>query len=140
MSKIVTCVATLMLVEDGRLNLNDPPTKLLPELKISRSGSVHGGRAANRAAQNAHRGETSTHAHEWVSMTPPRQRRTNQIVESRESLERTGSDKLHHQGCRVAAQASTGREGMNFKYRHYEQDGWVIGLGCRASRKGFGGR
>jgi CubicO group peptidase (beta-lactamase class C family) len=33
MSKIVTCVATLMLVEDGRLNLNDPVSKFLPELK-----------------------------------------------------------------------------------------------------------
>ena len=33
MSKIVTCVATLMLVEDGRLNLEDPVTKFLPELK-----------------------------------------------------------------------------------------------------------
>lgn len=33
MSKIITCVATLMLVEDGRLNLDDPVAKYLPELK-----------------------------------------------------------------------------------------------------------
>lgn len=33
MSKIITCVATLMLVEDGRLNLDDPVAKYLPEFK-----------------------------------------------------------------------------------------------------------
>jgi CubicO group peptidase (beta-lactamase class C family) len=33
MSKIITCVATLLLVEDGRLNLDDPVAKYLPELK-----------------------------------------------------------------------------------------------------------
>ena len=33
MSKIITCVATLMLVEDGRFNLDDPVAKYLPELK-----------------------------------------------------------------------------------------------------------
>jgi CubicO group peptidase (beta-lactamase class C family) len=33
MSKIVTCVATLMLVEDGWLNLDDRVTKFLQELK-----------------------------------------------------------------------------------------------------------
>lgn len=33
MSKIITCVATLMLVEDGQLSLSDPVTKFLPELK-----------------------------------------------------------------------------------------------------------
>jgi CubicO group peptidase (beta-lactamase class C family) len=33
MSKIITCVATLMLVEEGRLNLDDPVAKYLPELK-----------------------------------------------------------------------------------------------------------
>lgn len=33
MSKIVTCVATLMLMEEGRLSLDDPITKYLPELK-----------------------------------------------------------------------------------------------------------
>ena len=31
MSKLITCVATLMLVEDGRLNLDDPVAKYLPE-------------------------------------------------------------------------------------------------------------
>lgn len=33
MSKIITCVATLMLIEDGRLNLDDPVAKYLPEFK-----------------------------------------------------------------------------------------------------------
>ena len=33
MSKIITCVATLMLVEEGRFNLNDPVTNYLPELR-----------------------------------------------------------------------------------------------------------
>lgn len=33
MSKIITCVATLMLVEDGQLNLDDPVAKYLPEFK-----------------------------------------------------------------------------------------------------------
>jgi len=33
MSKIITCVATLMLSEDGRFNLDDPVAKYLPELK-----------------------------------------------------------------------------------------------------------
>ncbi len=33
MSKLITCVATLMLVEDGRLNLDDPVAKYLPEFK-----------------------------------------------------------------------------------------------------------
>ena len=33
MSKIITCVATLMLVEEGRFNLDDPVAKYLPELK-----------------------------------------------------------------------------------------------------------
>lgn len=32
-SKIITCVATLMLVEDGRFNLDDPVANYLPELK-----------------------------------------------------------------------------------------------------------
>jgi CubicO group peptidase (beta-lactamase class C family) len=33
MSKIITSVATLMLFEEGRFNLDDPVTKYLPELK-----------------------------------------------------------------------------------------------------------
>ena len=33
MSKIITCVATLMLFEEGKFNLDDPITKYLPELK-----------------------------------------------------------------------------------------------------------
>lgn len=33
MSKIITCVATLMLAEEGRFNLNDPVANYLPELK-----------------------------------------------------------------------------------------------------------
>src|ERR1044072_1565308 len=33
MSKIITCVATLMLFEDGRFNLDDPVAKYLPEMK-----------------------------------------------------------------------------------------------------------
>ena len=33
MSKLITCVATLMLIEEGRLNLDDPVAKYLPELK-----------------------------------------------------------------------------------------------------------
>jgi len=33
MSKIITCVATLMLLEDGKFNLDDPIAKYLPELK-----------------------------------------------------------------------------------------------------------
>ena len=33
MSKIITCAATLALLEDGRLNLDDPVAKYLPELK-----------------------------------------------------------------------------------------------------------
>ena len=33
MSKIVTCVATLMLLEEGRFNLDDPVGNYLPELK-----------------------------------------------------------------------------------------------------------
>jgi len=36
MSKIITCVATLMLMEDGRFNLDDPVAKYLPELKDMR--------------------------------------------------------------------------------------------------------
>jgi CubicO group peptidase (beta-lactamase class C family) len=36
MSKIVTCVATLMLMEDGRFNLDDPVANYLPELKDMR--------------------------------------------------------------------------------------------------------
>src|SRR5262249_5796932 len=33
MSKIITCVATLILFEDGRFNLDDPVANYLPELK-----------------------------------------------------------------------------------------------------------
>lgn len=33
MSKIITCAATLMLMEDGKYNLDDPVAKYLPELK-----------------------------------------------------------------------------------------------------------
>ncbi len=33
MSKIITCVATLMLFEEGQFNLDDPVTNYLPELK-----------------------------------------------------------------------------------------------------------
>jgi CubicO group peptidase (beta-lactamase class C family) len=33
MSKIITCVGTLILLEDGRFNLDDPISKYLPELK-----------------------------------------------------------------------------------------------------------
>ena len=33
MSKIITCAAALMLLEDGKYNLDDPITKYLPELK-----------------------------------------------------------------------------------------------------------
>jgi len=33
MSKMVTCVATLILLEDGKYNLDDPVSKYLPELK-----------------------------------------------------------------------------------------------------------
>lgn len=33
MSKIVTCAATLILMEDGKYNLDDPVSKYLPELK-----------------------------------------------------------------------------------------------------------
>ena len=33
MSKIITCVATLMLMEDGKYNLDDPVANYLPELK-----------------------------------------------------------------------------------------------------------
>jgi CubicO group peptidase (beta-lactamase class C family) len=33
MSKIITCVATLILVEDSKYNLDDPVAKYLPELK-----------------------------------------------------------------------------------------------------------
>ena len=33
MSKIITCAATLMLMEDGKFNLEDPVSKYLPELK-----------------------------------------------------------------------------------------------------------
>lgn len=33
MSKLITCVATLMLFEEGRFNLDDPVAKYLPELK-----------------------------------------------------------------------------------------------------------
>ncbi len=33
MSKIITCVATLMLFEEGRFNLDDPVANYLPELK-----------------------------------------------------------------------------------------------------------
>ena len=33
MSKIITCAATLMLMEDGKYNLDDPVSKYLPELK-----------------------------------------------------------------------------------------------------------
>ena len=33
MSKIITCAATLMLMEDGKFNLDDPVAKYLPELK-----------------------------------------------------------------------------------------------------------
>lgn len=33
MSKIITCAATLVLLEDGKFNLDDPVAKYLPELK-----------------------------------------------------------------------------------------------------------
>jgi CubicO group peptidase (beta-lactamase class C family) len=33
MSKIITCVGTLILLEDGKFNLDDPVSKYLPELK-----------------------------------------------------------------------------------------------------------
>jgi CubicO group peptidase (beta-lactamase class C family) len=33
MSKLITCVATLMLVEEGRFNLDDPVARYLPELQ-----------------------------------------------------------------------------------------------------------
>jgi len=33
MSKIITCAATLVLLEEGKFNLDDPVTKYLPELK-----------------------------------------------------------------------------------------------------------
>ena len=33
MSKIITCAATLILLEEGKFNLDDPITKYLPELK-----------------------------------------------------------------------------------------------------------
>jgi CubicO group peptidase (beta-lactamase class C family) len=33
MSKIITCAATLILLEDGKFNLDDPVSKYLPELK-----------------------------------------------------------------------------------------------------------
>ncbi len=33
MSKIITCVATLVLVEEGRFSLDDPVADYLPELK-----------------------------------------------------------------------------------------------------------
>ena len=33
MSKLITCVATLMLFEEGRFNLDDPVVKYLPELR-----------------------------------------------------------------------------------------------------------
>jgi CubicO group peptidase (beta-lactamase class C family) len=33
MSKLITCVATLLLLEEGRFNLDDPVAKYLPELK-----------------------------------------------------------------------------------------------------------
>src|SRR6185436_19109573 len=36
MSKIITCVATLMLFEEGRFTLDDPVAKYLPELKDMR--------------------------------------------------------------------------------------------------------
>jgi len=36
MSKIITCVATLMLFEEGRFNLDDPIANYLPELKEMR--------------------------------------------------------------------------------------------------------
>lgn len=33
MSKIITCAATLVLMEDGKINLDDPVSRYLPELK-----------------------------------------------------------------------------------------------------------
>ena len=33
MSKIITCVATLILIEEGKISLSDPVSKYLPELK-----------------------------------------------------------------------------------------------------------
>ncbi len=36
MSKIITCAATLILLEDGKFNLDDPVAKYLPELKDMR--------------------------------------------------------------------------------------------------------
>ena len=45
MSKMITSVATLMLVEEGRLNLDDPVAKYLPELKdmtVWKGGTAHG--------------------------------------------------------------------------------------------------
>jgi CubicO group peptidase (beta-lactamase class C family) len=52
MSKIITCVATLILVEDGRLNLDDPVAKYLPELK---DGKVWTGGTASGRAHCPHR-------------------------------------------------------------------------------------
>ncbi len=44
MSKMITSVATLVLVEEGRLNLDDPVAKYLPELKdmtVWKGGTAH---------------------------------------------------------------------------------------------------
>lgn len=43
MSKIITCVATLILFEEGRFNLDDPVANYLPELKEMKvwAGSAH---------------------------------------------------------------------------------------------------
>jgi CubicO group peptidase (beta-lactamase class C family) len=42
MSKIITCAATLMLMEDGKYNLDDPVSKYLPELKEMKVWTTNG--------------------------------------------------------------------------------------------------
>jgi CubicO group peptidase (beta-lactamase class C family) len=51
MSKIITCVATLMLFEEGRFNLDDPVANYLPELKemkVWTGGTLEGKRILSR--------------------------------------------------------------------------------------------
>lgn len=42
MSKIITCAATLTLLEDGKFNLDDPISKYLPELKDMKVWTTNG--------------------------------------------------------------------------------------------------
>ena len=59
MSKVITSVAAMMLVEEGKLVLDDPVSKHIPELKAMRV--LTGGTADNPVLADAERPITVKH-------------------------------------------------------------------------------